>query len=147
MPLPIRLYHVPARPYHIPCHVRESISYARQAIKYTMSCPPVHTIYHVYPGNTVCHVMPSHAIPNTMPCPPGHTINNAIPARLYHISYHAYYGKGPKYLVTMSHPVNYVPCHAHHYVPYIMSTQVIPYTMSCPPTPYQIPCHARQAIP
>ena len=129
---------MPTRPYHISCHVypgntvyhaitRQAASYASQAIPYTMPCPPVHTVCpsghnichamptrpyhiscHVYPGNTVYHAMPSQAIPNTMPYPPGHTINNATSARPYHIPCHACYGKGPKCLVTMSHPINYV---------------------------------------
>ena len=80
---------MPARPYHIPCHVRHSIPYARQAITYTMSCPPGHTIY---------HAMSIQVIPYTMSCPP----------RPYHIPCHACYGKGPKFLVTISHPVNYI---------------------------------------
>ena len=122
-------YTMPCTPGHTINHAitRQTIPYASQAIPYTMLCPPVnticpsgHNIYHVmptrpyhischvYPGNTVYPAMPSQAIPNTMPCPPGHTINNAIPARPYHIPCHACYGKGPKCLVTMSHPVNYV---------------------------------------
>ena len=122
-------YTMPCTPGHTINHAItcQAIPYASQAIPYTMLCPPVnticpscHNIYHViptrpyhischvYPGNTVYHAMPSQAIPNTMPCPPGHTINNAIPARPYHIPCHACYSKGPKCLVTMSHPVNYV---------------------------------------
>ena len=120
---------MPCTPGHTINHAitRQAIPYASQAIPYTMPCPPVHTICqsvhniyhampnrpyhiscHVYPGNTVYHAMPSQAIPNTMSCPPGHSINNAIPARPYDIPCHACYGKGPKCLVTMSHPVNYV---------------------------------------
>ena len=170
------------RPYHIPCltspghndilfYSRQTIPCqcdipcdAHQAIQVTMTCPPVHIIYHDItdrPYHIPCHAR--QAMPYTRhPAKPhhmqshtstGNTIYHAMPARTYHIPCQArqalpyttpcpsihciYHGMPQGHIIyhAMLARTNHIPCQARQAIPYIM-----PYPIG------HTKCHARQPL-
>ena len=126
-------YHdIPSRSYNMTCHVRHAISYAMPCLS----------------GRTRYHAMHCQAMSYTILCLPDHVIYHIMPARPYHIAFHAHQAIP----LTMPDRPYHIPCHVHNAIPYTIpctpghaihhARQAIPYTMPCIARSCHIPCYA-----